>query len=169
MCQKIEKFHGMYGPRKKIETRRKMESSEYVYLTCVKVGSKLRVRIVSPGYYSDANCMFPRAIRMAGRKYRVPRACVSLITTRGKYYYSVKAGIEVLEEAVVLKPEMIKIFEDTTTDECAICMMEKKSVIVNPCGHYYMCTACCQSVRNCPICRGPIQGFLRKEDMAAPE
>ena len=146
-----------------------MDPSDYVYLECVRVRSKLRVRIVSPGYYNDANCMFPRDIRIAGRKYRVPSFNVSLITTRGQYYYSVKSGIEVLDNPMAMRPEEIKIFEDTTTDECAICMVEKKSVIVNPCGHYYMCTACCQSVRNCPICRGPIQGFLRKEDMAAPE
>jgi hypothetical protein len=140
---------------------------DYVYLECVKVKSKLRVRIVSPGYYNDANCMFPRDIRAAGRKYRVHRWNVSLITTRGKYYYSVKSGIEVLPD--ILDPSQIKIFEDTSTDECAICMCENKSVIVNPCGHYYMCDGCSKSVNKCPICRGDISGFLKKEDMAAPE
>jgi hypothetical protein len=142
-------------------------TSDYVYLECVKVRSKLRVRIVSAGYYNDANCMFPRDIRAAGRKYRVHRWNVSLITTRGKYYYSVKTGIEVLPD--ILDASQIKVFEDASTDECAICMTENKSVIVNPCGHYYMCNTCCHSVDKCPICRGPISGFLKKEDMAAPE
>jgi hypothetical protein len=146
-----------------------MNSSDYVYLECVKVQSKLRVRIVSPGYYSDANCMFPRNIRVAGRKYRVPRSNVSLITTRGKYYYSVKTAIEILDATVVMRPDEIRIFEDTSTDECAICMAENKAVIVNPCGHYYMCLGCAQSVNRCPICRGPVQGLLRKDEMAAPE
>lgn len=146
-----------------------MNFSDYVYLECVKVSSKLRVRIVSPGYYNDANCMFPRDIRVAGRKYRVPRFNVSLITTRGQSYYSVKSGIEILDAAVPMKPEEIKIFEDTSTDECAICMVENKAVIVNPCGHYYMCLGCAQSVNKCPICRGPVQGLLRKDEMAVPE
>lgn len=144
-------------------------TSDYVYLECVKVRSKLRVRIVSAGYYNDANCMFPRDIRKEGAKYKVSRWNVSLITTRGKYYYSVKTGIEVLPDISVMKHEEIKVFEDASTDECAICMTEKKSVIVNPCGHYYMCNSCCHSVSSCPICRGPISGFLKKEDMASPE
>lgn len=146
-----------------------MDPSDYVYLECVRVRSKLRVRIVSPGYYNDANCMFPRDIRIAGRKYRVPRFNVSLITTRGQYYYSVKSGIEVLDNPMAMRPEEIKIFEDTSMDECAICMVEKKAVIVNPCGHYYMCDGCSRSVNKCPICRGPIHSFLRKDDMAAAE
>lgn len=146
-----------------------MDLSEYVYLECVKVSSKLRVRIVSPGYYNDANCMFPHAIRVLGRKYRVPRGNVSLIETRGLHYYSVKSGIEILNDVTVMRPEEIKIFEDTTTDECAICMVEKKSVIINPCGHYYMCDGCSHSVNKCPICRGPIRGLLKRGDMVAPE
>ena len=47
-------------------------SDQQVYLECVREKSKLRVRIISPGYYSDANCQFPRAIRVEGRKYSVP-------------------------------------------------------------------------------------------------
>jgi len=141
--------------------------NHYVYLECVKVKSKLRVRIVSPGYYKDANCMFPRDIRVAGRKYRTSSWNVNLITTRGKYYYSVKTGIEVLPD--VLDASQIKVFEDASTDECAICMCEKKSVIVNPCGHYYMCDGCSKSVSKCPICRGDISGFLTKAQMALDE
>ena len=139
---------------------------DYVYLTCVKEGSRLRVRIVSPGYYADANCMFPRDIRVAGRKYRTHRSNVSLITTRGKYYYSVKTGIQVItDDELTTKPEEFRIFEDESTDECLICLTEKKSVIVNPCGHFYMCSACATALTRCPICRGPVSGLLRKEDM----
>jgi hypothetical protein len=112
--------------------------------------------------------MFPRDIRVVGRKYRVPRRHVSLITNRGRYYYSVKTGIEVLNDAggVTMRAEEIKIFEDTTTDDCAICMTEKKSVIVNPCGHFYMCGGCASHVNACPICRGPIYGRITKDEMA---
>jgi len=40
---------------------------DIVYLQCVKVKNKLRVRITTPGYKNDANCQFPRAIRVEGR------------------------------------------------------------------------------------------------------
>ena len=136
---------------------------DYVYLECVKVKSKLRVRIVSPGYYNDANCMFPKDIRKEGTKYKVPRWCVSLITTRGKYYYSVLSGIEVLP--TVLDAKDIKVFEDASTDECAVCMSEKKDTIINPCGHFYMCSGCAHQVKDCPICRGPVSGFINKSQM----
>lgn len=136
----------------------------YVYLECIKVKSKLRVRIVSNGYYNDANCMFPKDIRKEGRKYRVSRECVNLITTRGKSYYSVRSGyIEVLPE--ILEPSQIKIFEDTTSDECCICMCNPKNVIINPCGHYYMCRQCTTGLKKCPICRCDIGGFMTKSQM----
>lgn len=108
--------------------------------------------------------MFPRDIRVAGRKYRTHTSNVSLITTRGKYYYSVKTGIQILDEQTT-KPEEFLIFEDESMEDCAICFTEKKSVIVNPCGHFYMCGTCSTGLTCCPICRGPVNGLLRKEDM----
>ncbi len=136
---------------------------EEVYLECVKVGSKLRVRITSAGYYKDANCMFPRDLRVAGRKYKCHRYDVNLVTSRGKYYYTIsKSGIKVLEEIDLAD---LKVFEDTTSDECAICMSNPKSVIVNPCGHYYMCSDCGKAVKACPICRGTIASLVNKSDM----
>lgn len=147
---------------------------DWVYLECIKMRSKLRVRVVSDGYYRQANCMFPRNLRVEGRKFRVPRFAVSLITTRGKYYYSVKPNsIEVLEQNVSINgstdssvvPEWMHIFEDESTSECAICMSAPKDSIVNPCGHFYMCNACSHSVRNCPICRCKIEGIIHKDLM----
>ena len=44
---------------------------EYVELKCIKEGSKLRVRILSPGYLANANCQFPRDIRIEGLRYKV--------------------------------------------------------------------------------------------------
>lgn len=134
-----------------------------MYLECVKVKSKLRVRITSAGYYKDANCMFPKDLRVEGRKYKCKSYDVNLITSRGKYYYTIsKAGVEVIAEVDLAN---LKIYEDTTSDECAICMSEPKSVIVNPCGHYYMCGTCGTSVRACPICRGSITSLVNKSDM----
>ena len=141
-----------------------------VYLECVKVRSKLRVRITSPGYYRDANCMFPKDLRVEGRKFRTRSWNINLITTRGKYYYTVgKNAIEVLSEATIVDLSKLKVFEDSSTDECAICMTEPKCVIINPCGHFYMCATCGTSVHSCPICRGPITSLVNKSDMADKE
>lgn len=137
-----------------------------VYLECVKVKSKLRVRITSPGYYKEANCMFPRDLRVEGRKFKTNSWNINLITSRGKYYYTVgKSSIETLTEAAIVDLSNLKVFEDTSTDECAICMSEPKSVIINPCGHYYMCNTCSGSVKTCPICRGQITSLVAKADM----
>jgi hypothetical protein len=139
-----------------------------ILLQCVKVGSKLRVRIVTPGYYHDANCMFPRDLRIEGRMFRVNPGTVQLITTRGKYYYCVKdkSGIEIAEEGVIItpSPDNLKVFEDLDDPDCCICLSEPKSIIVNPCGHFYMCKTCCKSVTKCPICRIPIKGFIDREN-----
>lgn len=138
---------------------------DHVILHCVKEKSKLRVKILSPGYYQDANCMFPRDLRIEGRKFKVPVYAVQLITTRGKYYYSVKDkfGIDILDEGYVIPPPAdMKIFEDIDNPECCICLSEPKSVVINPCGHYYMCKGCSASVTKCPICRVQIKGCIEK-------
>ena len=40
----------------------------------------------------------------------------------------------------------LHIYEDEGTTECAICLSEPKNTVVNPCGHYYMCSGCADSV-----------------------
>ena len=99
----------------------------WVYLQCVKVRSKLRVRVTSGSYFRDANCMFPRDLRKDGARYRVRPWSISLVTTRGKYYYSVKRDIEVLSE--VVSAADLHIYEDEGTVECAICLTEPKNTV----------------------------------------
>lgn len=149
--------------------------SEFVYLQCVRQGSRLRIRILSRGYFNDANCQFPKDIRTAGAGYRVRARDVKLITTRGKYFYSVKnrdlitpIPLEEAREAIkprALPPDQLKIYEDAGMEECAVCLTEPKSVVLNPCGHYYMCGGCAGMVRVCPICRAAILGLIAKADM----
>lgn len=139
-----------------------MDPFSYVYLECVKEKSKLRVRIVSDGYLKTANCMFPRDIRAEGKRYRTIRANVNLITTRGKYYYSVMTGIEEIPSATTA--DVAHVYEDTSSDECAICMVEPKGVVVAPCGHLYMCRGCGERVESCPICRGRVQGLINASE-----
>ncbi len=47
------------------------DASKGVVVECLKEGSKLRVRVVSPGYHDDWFCQFPKDIREAGARYVV--------------------------------------------------------------------------------------------------
>lgn len=140
--------------------------SSCVYLTCVKEKSKLRVKIVSPGYLQSANCMFPKDMREEGRHYKVAPWNVRLITTRGKYYYSVLTGISIVDSLPSAKTaaDVAHVYEDDTSDECAICMSEPKGVVVAPCGHLYMCRGCGERVAKCPICRVNIEGLINRSE-----
>jgi hypothetical protein len=145
-----------------------MADSNYVYLKCFAEGSRLRVRIISGHYLRHANCMFPKDIRVAGRVYRVRPRDVNLTSTRGTWFYSIKRkNVEIVagDGTTATQQAPSVIYEDTTTDECAICMSAPKSHIINPCGHYYLCEGCAKAVTSCPICRGTIVGLIAKENV----
>lgn len=44
---------------------------------------------------------------------------------------------------------------------CVICMAKPEEVAVDPCGHLSMCADCAALVKQCPVCRGPIESLLR--------
>ena len=47
-------------------------------------------------------------------------------------------------------------------DECIICCRNRRTHIVVPCGHYFMCKECSSKINDlCPICRIPIENKLR--------
>jgi hypothetical protein len=126
-----------------------------VRLKCVKEAGKLRVRIISSGYYTNANCQFPRDIRCDGGLYRVRPEDIRLITTRGKFYYSIKANaVTVVTDydsgGTVNAPT--NVYEDVDTPDCCICMCVEKEIVFG-CGHLYTCTSCSHRVSHCPICR----------------
>ena len=135
---------------------------DMVELVCVKAGSKLRVRVTSANYLHSANVQFPRAMRAENRRFRVRSANISLIETRGKYFYSVKrAGdIEIIDGDFV--PSAHAVFENADEAECVICMAAEKDTVFVPCYHYYCCSTCAQHVKACPICRAPIRGRVNK-------
>jgi hypothetical protein len=143
-----------------------MEQQSHVELQCVKQGSKLRVRILSPGYYHDANCQFPRDLRIEGRHYRVSPHNISLITSRGKYYYSItsRSAIEVIE-AGNINLDNLKIYEDSETSDCAICMALPKDSVMYPCGHFYTCGECSKKLEICPICRQKVTQVIAKANI----
>ena len=148
-------------------------SVAYVILECVAEGSKLRVKMKSPGYLINSNCQFPRDLRLAGRKFKVPVEDVKLMTQRGKYFYSIKkkTNIEIIEDsdasnitAEILRDNLkhMKIYEDVDTSDCAVCLSDVKSIVFIPCGHFYTCKPCSQRLKTCPICRETISECVDK-------
>lgn len=147
----------------------------YVILECVAEGSKLRVKMKSPGYLINSNCQFPRDLRIAGRKFKVPVADVKLMTQRGKYFYSIKkkTNIEIISDgdvgdasdiSEILRDNLknMKIYEDVDTSDCAVCLSDMKNIVFIPCGHFYTCKSCSERLKTCPICRETISECVDK-------
>lgn len=137
---------------------------DWISLICVRVGGRLRVRITTPGYYNEANCMFPRDLRVEGAQFRTRRSNIKLIARGTKYYYS-SGSKTAIERIAPTAPHAIAVYEDAMSVECAICFDKPKSVIIDPCGHFYMCRECASQVHACPICRGPVHGFIDRAAM----
>lgn len=137
-----------------------------VELLCVKQGSKLRIKILSSGYLREANCQFPKDLRVEGRHFRVRPQDIKLITSKGKWFYSVKNRdlIEIFDPTIV-DLSRLKVYEDTETDDCAICMAEPKDSVNYPCGHFYLCAPCAGRVSTCPICRTKIEKIIPKSQI----
>jgi len=49
--------------------------------------------------------------------------------------------------------------EEHTT--CSICMTTPRDVLLQPCGHYALCSSCADRVEQCPICRANITNKIR--------
>ena len=123
-----------------------------VSLLCVKDGGRLRVRITSPGYKNNANCQFPRNIRVIGRKYNVKSHNIRLRQRGNTYYYYIYPnGIEIDKGPIENKIE--QVFNTEDDKDCVICLDTTKDSVFNPCGHYVCCKTCASKVKKCPICR----------------
>jgi hypothetical protein len=55
----------------KMASARSDRSTEKVLVQCVKIGGKLRVRVVSDGYDKEKNCQFPKNRRVDGKCFWV--------------------------------------------------------------------------------------------------
>lgn len=40
--------------------------------------------------------------------------------------------------------------------ECSVCLEMLKDTIISPCGHFCLCSACCEKLGTCPMCRSDI-------------
>ena len=138
-------------------------TTNYVYLKCVKEKSRLRVKITSNGYNNNANCQFPKAIRVDGQQYKVPSHAITVVQ-RGtdKFFYHVnKHYIEIIRDENV-KPE--KIYESS---ECCICIDDECSIVMVPCGHLCMCAECSgeYNTNKCPMCRAIVTMKIDKSKL----
>ena len=141
-----------------------MQADE-VRLKCVKEAGKLRIKVLSKGYSHDANCQFPRDLRVEGREYLVPASDVKMTETRGKFFYRIgKKAIRVVESAPV-DLSNLKIYGDIDVVECCICMCEGELIIMVPCGHRCSCKPCAQKVSTCPMCRAAIAQLITGADL----
>jgi len=142
-----------------------------VFFECVKEkASRLRIRIVSPGYNPEANCQFPRNIRREGAKYSAPSSCIRFARgSAGKFFYRVsKTGIKVLTDEVMIqqKVSLSHVYEEECKD-CVVCFDNEHDVVIVPCGHYCLCHSCAKeiekSTKKCPMCRGRMDLIVTRD------
>jgi len=138
---------------------------EQVQFKCIKQKSRLRVRIITPGYNNYANCQFPRNIRKEGCIYSAPSSAIKFARgPAGTFFYRVsKKDIKVISDIDIGTSEKVKIdkiYEEESPD-CVICMDNPHNVVIVPCGHYCLCNDCAlileKTSKKCPMCRGHIE------------
>ena len=152
------------------------DNAEIVTLKCEKVNGKLRIRVYNnPNYHPNVNCQFPREIRREGQYYSIEGPLGVAQTNNSMFYRAMnKSTIKNItkETADQLtansqssncvqnnKPNNIY---SSDSEECVVCLENKKNVIFSPCGHYYCCDECYNNLptKKCPICRTQIAGVF---------
>ena len=48
-----------------------------------------------------------------------------------------------------------------SVNQCVVCRDARADVVLIPCGHLVVCSACAAQLRMCPVCRVAIRGFVR--------
>ncbi len=145
-----------------------------VYLKCVKEQRKLRIKIISPGYHQEANCQFPKDIRIDGRKYSVPSYAITFSEgPNHKFFYRInKSFIKIVNESDIPNTQqhtINKLYEDPTDSECVVCMTTEKEVVFIPCGHYCLCKVCALRIKDtngkCIMCRSIIEHIISRDQI----
>jgi len=44
---------------------------------------------------------------------------------------------------------------------CVVCLENPQEMAIDPCGHMSMCEECMKTVKDCPVCRGPIDKTMK--------
>lgn len=142
-----------------------MASEEVVRYKCIKVGSRLRVRVTSPGYNHNANCQFPRDIREDGREYTTSVSALKFSQTRGKFFYKVTRKIDVTVIVETTLPQ--KIYEKA--EDCVVCFDHSPQTIFYECGHFVCCAKCSEAIftttKKCPMCRANIKRLVMEIEL----
>lgn len=147
------------------------------------------MKIVSPGYVTNANCQMSRSIRENGCYYTVRSRDVRLVEGRGTHFYHVSDAHITKHESIPenfgltasasppkdrrkrnrndAKKGPEQIFFDEENEECVICMDNKREVVFVACGHYYCCRGCFEAltVKQCPLCKNTIAYALDRSDV----
>ena len=138
-----------------------------VSLQCIKERSKLRVRITSAGYNNNANCQFPKAIRVEGRRYKCPVNAITVAgggpNGAGKFFYRISKNlVEIVSDEESKMPE--KVYD---CNDCVICLEEGVAeIVIISCGHLCLCSDCAKQMNDkCPMCRGKITGKIHKDQL----
>jgi len=134
-----------------------------ITLKCVKENNKLRIKITSPGFASQANCQFPKNIRIENQEYTVPQQDITMSDTKGKFYYRVKKNnIKLIDKLDLTK--LVVYNQDLT--ECGICLDNyDEYVIFVPCGHMISCKFCAAHLKQCCLCRADIKQVITKDQL----
>ena len=45
------------------------------------------------------------------------------------------------------------------SNDCRVCIVEKRAVVFNSCGHAVCCKGCAKKVPDCPVCRVRVNGM----------
>ena len=96
--------------------------------------------------------------------YGVMRACWAQRPQERPSFATLAAWLQGIARGEDARPALPPP-EERAARECVICMSEPRVVVAHPCRHCTMCEQCSQLVRDCPICRQPIE---RAVVLAAP-
>jgi len=96
--------------------------------------------------------------------YGVMRACWAQRPQERPSFATLAAWLQGIARGEDARPALPPP-EERAARECVICMSEPRVVVARPCRHCSMCEPCSQLVRDCPICRQPIE---RGVVLAAP-
>lgn len=135
-----------------------------VLVKCI-YDKRLRMRIISPGYYNYLNCQCAREIRIKDKIYEIESSEITLNTSRGKWFYIFSSDPQLLEDKFDKELfKNIKIY-DSGDEYCIICLENQKNKILVPCGHYILCNKCANKVDKCPLCRTHITNKINPSDI----
>lgn len=69
--------------------------------------------------------------------------------------------VVVSSRAAYVTKELYGEHDETTQEECVICLSDPKDTALLPCRHLCVCSSCFSRLELCPVCRAPFTAYLR--------